>query len=395
MKGKWAFIAIAALNILVTHVAGRPHDQKDVGKPESQPTATIATIGNVSNANVNYYDLDHNNGIPEAEKTHNALQPRASPKSFNPCGADNFISNPYKSWSAQPNIRAYGWVYDDLNHLHDTEWVTRANTPAYLRALNSGIRFHTEHDLEWQLVGSFFNWVDDELSHKSWQHPDPSVGGTVGFCDYFVLQWERDAIILNGRYHTARTPFQLIADHYPHTHAFSDEMVGLYASMNNMKSRVFAAVPAQIYDGDDINRWIATNKREALRRARQAIGLARYLQETSDIFATQALRIRGIIDEIDRDLGNHRKLGTWRPWQYQGLSTLFDEYMDTVWRGSSEALSQFTRDVYRNLKARSCSSEKRREYLLTNAQNELLFCRAVAALWTQYSHFHGTQPRPW
>lgn len=54
-----------------------------------------------------------------------------------------------------------------------------------------GVKYQTEHVLEWQLVGDFFTQMGKQIKTK-FDHPNPTItdGEKIGFCTYWKESWD-------------------------------------------------------------------------------------------------------------------------------------------------------------------------------------------------------------
>jgi len=257
--------------------------------------------------------------------------------------------------------------------------------PAYQQSLANGATYATEHVLEWQLVGYFFEHVAVLRSNVRYPNPNPATAGTVGFGQYWRELWgwnvgaQAQRFVLTGFGNTPRTPFEHIAAQYPSDTFRAQELVILNDDLNGIKARVsvlpfgqchvLTLVFSQImtggsaYDYDDTHQEIqqgGVQLRQVMIKLKNVLGTQRYMQETRQIYVDQANRMRAVIDALDQQLAlpaNQRRVGgTLRgPWVTMGLGRLWDQYMREVWRPTKE-LDDFMEMFYPPIKSRFCKN---------------------------------------
>jgi hypothetical protein len=102
----------------------------------------------------------------------------------------------------------------------------------------SGTKYEVEHVLEWNVVTSFFEWIDKKKGN-TFPNPDPRQVDAAGtpmmmkFCPYFKILWEGSGIqpfsIKNG---PLLGPLAHIAYAYPSAVKYTDEFVLLEDDIN-------------------------------------------------------------------------------------------------------------------------------------------------------------------
>ncbi|KAK4200452.1 killer toxin subunits alpha/beta [Triangularia verruculosa] len=246
------------------------------------------------------------------------------------CGIN--IESDFPSGGLLPDADAYGFDEPDICGNYEFG--------APLQNRVTGIQYDTEHILEFQLPGMFLEELDRDIFGKTFLHPNPNqLDGNgarkkVTFCEYFKELWSVPGFAINGE---TATPADHIADTYPTSSRFSNELVVLEHYLNvPVKAKTWgreANIVSTRRWNTNIGKGV-TEARAILKAMRNLVGSINYHNDFTirSHFRAQKDRVGNMFEAIENALPSHRRVVNnvqYDAWQHQDLRRRWNEFMNS------------------------------------------------------------------
>lgn len=262
------------------------------------------------------------------------LDARASTKPIRACGLVKLINYPPEGIIKGKGASAWGWVQPDVCNSFDWGDPMAARAVPSPNAVVSLAFYDSEHILEGQLVGDFFQ----HMAKKKPRLPDPAnQNNQIPFCDYLEKLWDinpvratqnanlqLDTIVGRG---ATLTPLEHIAYVYPGTVWNVGEFVSLQRDINS-------PAKANAWADNDLNDsgWkvdSAPDARGVLKSLRQLIGSRLYHTDTEikRIFNLQRNRVGDALGALDNDILPNNPPAGMAAWTPMGLKAEWDSFL--------------------------------------------------------------------
>lgn len=147
-----------------------------------------------------------------------------------------------------------------------------------------------------------------------------------------------------------------------------------------------------------MDKKVTGDRLKVLERLRLVLGAQNYLAEDKikDIFKNQKTRMGNIIDELDKQMKDHRRevvdakgtKKTYNAWTEQGLKDKWDKYMDSKWTTATTKQKKFMDKYIDALDDKQCVNPAKKD------SNQRDFCDKLGKLKTAYGKVKAFS-KPW
>ncbi|KAL8350543.1 hypothetical protein RB598_005715 [Gaeumannomyces tritici] len=192
-------------------------------------------------------------------------------------------------------------------------------------------QYQTEHVLEMQLLGDFFEWVrQTQRTGNNFPNPQTAQTGTVGFCNYLKGYWYQLSVAARNQV-GGRDPIDLVAAEWPSTDnaATKDEFMLVDKGVNNCKGAMWGQ--GAIRRDSVMRRYIdnANTRQKAFQNLKDCMMALRYMRDpiVSNTLLLEKNRVRDRLNNLDTNVVAGLVRPGYRAWQQQGLSGLWDTFM--------------------------------------------------------------------